>query len=105
MVPKLNQKRKDQLLDTLPSNLNKCSNVIIEQLQQQNVTLSLRHLMNEEVLSRSWDVSRYAIKDVNDWVHPKKVMELIQKICIYYWKRFREMLAYKQMSSFGLWKF
>ena len=56
MVPKLNQKRKDQLLDTLPSNLNKCSNVIIEQLQQQNVTLSLRHLMNEEVLSRSWDV-------------------------------------------------
>ena len=54
MVPKLNQKRKDQLLDTLPSNLNKCSNVIIE--QQQNVTLSLRHLMNEEVLSRSWDV-------------------------------------------------
>ena len=52
-VPKLNQKRKDQLLDTFPSNLNKCSNVIIEQLLQQNVTLSLRHLMNEEVLSRS----------------------------------------------------
>ena len=103
MVPKLNQKRKDQLLDTLPSNLNKCSNVIIEQLQQQNVIKF--KAPNEwrssiEVLRR-----RYAIKDVNDWVHPKKVMELIQKICIYYWKRFREMLAYKQMSSFGLWKF